>query len=72
MRGWAFLRWYYHRGGERVGPIPGEEIRRLVTAGQLGPWEVLKAWSDARGKVRLFGSQAAASGRETSATLPRA
>lgn len=56
---WTFLGWYYWQHGERVGPVAGEEIARLVACGQLlATEEVLKAWKDANNNVRFFGSQA--------------
>lgn len=32
---WAFDGWYYRRGDAIVGPVPREEVRRLVEAGEL-------------------------------------
>lgn len=47
--GWTFLGWYYDDAGTQVGPVGGDDIARLVSAGRLKPTdEVLKAWTDGR------------------------
>jgi hypothetical protein len=59
MTNWVFLGWFYFQDGEQFGPVPGEEIVRLLACGQLRPCEeVLKGWQDANLRTRFFGSQA--------------
>ncbi len=58
-RNWIFLGWYYYQGAERIGPVPPEEIDRLLARGRLRPSdEILKAWKDANNQIRYFGSHA--------------
>src|SRR5262249_21864034 len=39
MTNWVFLGWFYFQDGEQFGPVPGEEIVRLLACGQLRPCE---------------------------------
>ena len=37
----TLIGWYYKRGEEHVGPLPVQEVARLLASGQLQPQEML-------------------------------
>lgn len=57
---WQFAGWYYHQGQQRIGPVPTEEIVRLLNTSVLRPEdEVLVVWTAATQR-RVFRSRAIA------------
>lgn len=42
------MNWYYVRGGQRVGPVDEEAIRRLISVGELKPNDLV--WNENMGK----------------------
>jgi hypothetical protein len=60
--------WFYHAGGQQYGPVPATEIRRLLSAGDLSPddmvWrEGLENWLAIAKVPELSPRSAAAGGR---------
>jgi hypothetical protein len=41
--------WYYKRGEQHVGPLPIEEVARLLATGQLRPTDMLIEIAEMRG-----------------------
>lgn len=37
----TLIGWYYKRGNQHVGPLPIEEVTRLLATGELSPTEML-------------------------------
>ncbi|MEN6459576.1 MAG: DUF4339 domain-containing protein [Thermoguttaceae bacterium] len=74
------VEWYYARDNKQTGPVSAQELKRLATAGELRPedlvWrEGLTEWSPARNVRGLFDDSAAlptgASGVKIASVMPR-
>ena len=56
----SLVGWYFRRGNERVGPLPIQEIARLLRAGQLRPGDMLIEIGEAEAGARYSYVTAAA------------
>lgn len=68
-------RWYYARGGQKIGPVTSQELRYLAASGSLQPadlvWtEGMAEWKEAQSVVGLF-PDARSEGRPEPPPLPR-